>query len=754
MFFLILSFFYPSLALAQGDYGIKNVVVVSIDNTSLQEILKIQAFRDIFEFCSYGLLVTRSGAPYKATERGSSYATISSSEKLDIPSVYATQQFNEEEIVTTYMNQAKSIYIQRMGEKPEGFIVSIEFPSLKKIAYKESFATIGKLGSFFRKNNISISAYGNSDTATYFDRSFALAGVDNSGTIQYGNVSRETLIKDPTFPGGYRTNYELLLKLVTQKVEDDSSNKKLIWVDTGDTVRLEKLKEEILPTRYGNLRNKALKNIAVFIKDLRNNLNLKRDNLIIISTVTDQESASKGDTLTYVLFMGKGFGEETLVYSKTTKIKGLVTLVDLPPTLSKLFDIKDSSESDFPGNIIKNENKSKSVDWLQNRHKQFANIESVRSELLTAYVIFVILGTLLLLTGLFVEIPFFNDKIYGFIIYAVVFTPIFLLLIGPYLASNPINGIILIVTLVFLSSALVSVLKNISIISLSSIALFSSFFVLLDTLTGYNFLRLSVLSYSPMIGARFYGVGNEFAGIVISGAMFGAPLIYRFFERKSGNLGKGTEKPGKSREKYGESKKRRNYRTLSIVTISLFSIIVVFILGYPLFGANIGGALAAAFAFSITIIYYLKRRIGLREVVTGVLVLVVVLTALALFSMSFPSFHFSKFISNLLSGNIDSVWAVLIRKISMNIKLLKYTIWSDVLLIIVLSMPVIFLNPKGITRKALAKTEWLTPVFVGCSLGALAAFVLNDSGVIAAATTLIFPFYCFLALLTKEKTSV
>ena len=55
-----------------------------------------------------------------------------------------------------------------------------------------------------------------------------------------------------------------------------------------------------------------------------------------------------------------------------------------------------------------------------------------------------------------------------------------------------------------------------------------------DALTGGALARSSVLGHSTLIGARFYGVGNEFMGVLLGAALVGAAGLWRRASRLRG----------------------------------------------------------------------------------------------------------------------------------------------------------------------------------------------------------------------------
>ena len=54
----------------------------------------------------------------------------------------------------------------------------------------------------------------------------------------------------------------------------------------------------------------------------------------------------------------------------------------------------------------------------------------------------------------------------------------------------------------------------------------------IDLLTGATMIKSSVLGYDPMAGARYYGVGNEYMGVMIGCAILVSAAIYQAWHHR------------------------------------------------------------------------------------------------------------------------------------------------------------------------------------------------------------------------------
>src|SRR5690606_17096146 len=97
----------------------------------------------------------------------------------------------------------------------------------------------------------------------------------------------------------------------------------------------------------------------------------------------------------------------------------------------------------------------------------------------------------------------------------------------------------------------------------------------IDTATGASLMQRSHLGYDPIGGSRYYGIGNEYMGVLIGSAAIAA----------GGWLDK-ARRPGAIHVRRGP---------LWVVAVGFAAI--VFLLASPVHGVNFGGTIAAVVGF-------------------------------------------------------------------------------------------------------------------------------------------------------------
>ena len=206
--------------------------------------------------------------------------------------------------------------------------------------------------------------------------------------------------------------------------------------------------------------------------------------------------------------------------------------------------------------------------------------------------------------------------------------------------------------------------------------------LLLDTLSGSNLQKFSLLGYDPIVGARYYGLGNEYMGVLIGSALLGSLTMVEGI-------------PAKILPATGVEGKKGRATALAVFFIYLF---VVFLLSSPQFGANFGGTLTAAVTFGaawaglggspgrkadlpVTIGYFL-------------LVALLLLVALNYWGWSGLASHVGR-LGEQWRGNLGTFWETVGRKAART-GLIRYSIWSRALVVLLGVMVVLCFCGRGV----------------------------------------------------------
>jgi hypothetical protein len=102
------------------------------------------------------------------------------------------------------------------------------------------------------------------------------------------------------------------------------------------------------------------------------------------------------------------------------------------------------------------------------------------------------------------------------------------------------------------------------------------------------------------------------------------------------------------------------------------------------------------------------------------------------------------------SNGIQELWNIAFRKIEMNIKLLRYSLWSRLLFVFIFLVTFLYFYPVGLSKKIFQEQPGFKIAIGGIIAGTIISFLVNDSGVVSAATTMLYGGLPYLLLCLRE----
>ena len=248
--------------------------------------------------------------------------------------------------------------------------------------------------------------------------------------------------------------------------------------------------------------------------------------------------------------------------------------------------------------------------------------------------------------------------------------------------------------------------------------------ILADCLLGSHLMRLAPLGFGAVTGSRFYGMANEYVGVLGATAAIASGLTLQELPRRSWAL-------------------------------TLAGAAVVLVVGAPWWGANWGGSVSVA-AGLISVWVLLAPRNRWRRVVVGIIGLLIAAALPAALDLLRPEVersHIGLAAAALLSGHSEAVRDTAARKLAMNWRLAQLASWWWVL------APVALLGIWELIRRG--KEMWrgagvppaIRAGFLGAVITALVAVVVNDSGVVMLGMTLAVTFAAFVFLVARSEVT-
>lgn len=723
VFFLSLL---PSFTLAQKNpqQAKPKAILVTMDGVSLEDLATADMpyLSSLIRRGSLGLMNSASevrSSRVSSKMSASGYLTIGTGVRADAGN-YGGLAFTTTE--TWEGSPAGLTFSQRTGfsPPPQGVVHLAIADIITRCEKRERGAVPGVLGEALKEEGLTVAALGNADTDESH-REVALIAMNEKGKIPRGDVSLRTVEPDPAYPYGRKTNYSLLLKesrrLLTQS--------DFLAVELGDFFRLNQASTFLTEEARAKHKQAGLMKADRFLEELFSGLDQNKTLLIIATPSPSAEAIEAEDNLTPLLVVGPTF-EPGLLTSETTRQKGLVANFDLAPTVLKFLGA--SVPYGMAGRSLHSQAHSDPVGYLLSFHQRAVVTHQLRGPTLTTFVSLIVLtliaGAILLIFGLKNRKPL---KATQNVLLYLLCLPLAFLLTSLVKYDSFVTPIALSVAIGFVVAigAGLGGKKYLSPIIWVSLATCGA--IVLDTLTGAHLMARSILGYSPILGARFYGIGNEYMGVLL-----GASIILT----------------GLWLDRLGASPWQ--LRAAGVLFLGL-----VILIALPSLGANVGGTIAAVGGCGVAYLVFSGKRIGGWQIAAIVgIVLLALLTILGVDFLSAGQSHVGRAAGLVKEGGAAEALKIIQRKLALNIRLIRYTVWTRLLLTVLIIFPLLLLRPVGMLTRIKKKHPHLMGSLWGIAIAAILAFVFNDSGVVAAATTMLFAIGALLFIIIEEQLTV
>jgi len=685
----------------------KKVIMIVVDRINFEDIEDLPGFKEIMGKGSIGLMNGRTSG---TTIPSKAYVTIGSGVRAE----GSSSTLSAVEVA----GDIGGIFYRRTGIKPvEGMIVN---PDINKLIVQNAAgnygAVPGNIGHYLHDKKLKTALLGNADCGDNQIRWAAAIAMDRRGIIDYGKIGQDILIKDDEFPTGYRTDFGRIASYM-DNIEDKAD---LIVIETGDMTRIEESREFLSDDMYVLHRNKALLLIDDFLSEIKKRVDENKWLLLVVTPYPSNEHISDGDRLTPAIVYGNDVPGGLLV-SGTTRREGIIGNVDIAAAVMDYFDIYGT---DIIGRPVKGVAQTNNIERIKDINRVTVNTSNFRYPVLSRYAIFVIIVILLGLVTIFYP-EIFRGKLAAvekFLLIAIMITPLILLVVSLLNLKSLISVSFALVSLITAFAFIIYIFFKETLQKIFIISAATSLAIVLDIVTGGHLIRVSLLGYDPIIGARYYGIGNEYMGVVIGSSLV---MAASFLDKKRINL--------------------------SYIAVLLTIIFVV--VGYPALGANVGGAVTSFVAFSFFLLRLRKTRIGIRQIIAVLAGAVIMVLSFAMFDLLFleSHSHLAAAVQDTINRDPFYLLTIIHRKIAMNLKLLRYTIWTKVLITVISATAILFYRPVGIFKKIFDRYPCSTKAWSAIVIAAAVGMLVNDSGVVTSATASIFFITSLLYMLIEER---
>ncbi|MDI6907184.1 MAG: hypothetical protein QMC81_06845 [Thermoanaerobacterales bacterium] len=687
-------------AAAQG-----RLVLVVLDRADLNDLKQLDLPAEMTRRLAWGLMNTNTGG---ARNVENTHATIGAGSRA-IATGAGMEAYNAAEML--HNQTAAAEYLRRTGvEAAPGGVVHLGIAAVRSESARLPYTVRpGALGSALHAAGLRTAVFGNADWLGVARRPAALLAMDQRGYVDAGDVGRSLLTVDPAFPGILRTDYDKLWQAF------QGSDQDMVVLDLGDLSRLDEGRQDVLPGVFATQRALALDRAGTFLGRVWETLDPDRDLLVVVVPTPPAQAIIEGSTLAPVIMAGAGVNGDTLT-SASTRRPGIVLNIDMAPTVLRFFNLPQPSEMDGRPILAV---AGGGFTAVEANGRQAVLAHNIRVPIIKGYMVTQLIVVGLVILALLVrETGFVRRLRLKTLLLAIMAFPAAALLIAarPY-TSAPAAGLQLIIVTVAIAAAASALGRRRPLTAFTAIALFTVVLIITDLCLGAPLQKHSLLSYDPLGGARFYGLGNEYMGVLMGAVILSVASILTHVGPGRGVL------PG----------------------VGLLLALVFVVTAHPQLGANFGGAVTAAVSFIAVFLTFAGVRFTYRTAFLGGVAAAAFIGAFITFdALRSPEqqTHIGRAARAVFGGGLTAglqeAGDIIGRKVSMNVKLIRYTIWSRVFLASLAGLALLFFRPIGRMQAFRQRYRFLFHGLVGIIVASFVALVVNDSGIVAAATAMIF----------------
>lgn len=674
-------------------------LLVLIDRLHPADLAAMPELRGLAAIGGAGLMNVRTAGGGPAA----GYLSLGAGGRASAPEQAAGLAFNREDV---FGDRPVDHWIERL-EIGAGEVAHLGFRVIQESAAGERYTVRpGLVGGRIRASGRQTAVFGNADAAGSFRRYGVLTAMDEEGAVERGDVGGRLLTDDPQWPIGPRTDYGATVEAAQAALADGG----LVVVEFGDLARLEDGGWLLGEERAAALRLEALARMDGAIAQLWSAAP-PGARLWVAAPSPSRRAENGGILLTPVVTAPRLGGEGAaggLLTSATTRRPGLIANSDLGPTIWEHFGLETDGSSGEP---VRTAAGRGGLDRLLAMYDEIVRVHAQRLPLIRPYFYVHVLAVLLaagLLAGFSMGRLRWNEnweKGLRLLLLSLSAFPLALLLLPLLPPRTGMGGLWLQAAGAVVLVVAASAYRAPGASAFTRLALLTAGAVALDMWTGASLMSRSHLGYDPVAGSRYYGIGNEYMGLLVgAAAVAGGGLL---------DEGGGRLRPW----------------------VAAGFAAVVLGMASPRHGINVGGAITGVLGLGATWLLFRHSRLELRRFWPLALAAPLVLGLAAWWDLAGENVsHLGRALE---WGSGDPLWLVFERKVSVNLRLLRLTFWSRAFLVSLLVAAVLLFHPFRLVRKLLTRHRYTGLAVRGALLASLVALATNDSGVVAAATLLI-----------------
>lgn len=679
----------------------RRTVIISVpgltwEDVNDEEVPNLRALLDESAVANLSLRVQRL-----ATPAGEGYATLGAGTRAVAPSDLGGLAFGGNE--TFGIGTATDELSRQLGRPAVGDVLHLGWHELERENDDSEFeAELGTLGSALRDAGIDRGVIANADgddllVAEFRHREAALALADGDGIVPCGHVGADLLVQDPAAPFGRRLQPELVLETFRRCATPSS----VVLVEASDLRRADAYGARVPSSRDSAVRRAALAATDRLIAEIIADLDVERDAVVVVAP------SVAGPPRLAVLGIRAAEYEAGLLVSGSTRQDGHVVMADLTPTIAALAGAP-IDEGALEGRPVEVGSTGGSA---ADRREQLEDVDAAarfRDRMITPVAGLYIASVSLLAIAAFVVLwrtrrsPVLEQV--ALCLLAV--TPMTYLAKpfpfhewgpAPYLAF--VAGGALVLGLAYRWVGRRSLLHPLALAYAVVMLVIVANVVVLDSGLQLN----TVFGDSPIVAGRFNGVNN----VMFAQLFIGTVALAAIF----------TDRLPLARSR---------------VAVAVLLSAVVLVTAAPMWGADVGGTLAALPALALVGVRLTEWRPPWRTVLLWGGVAAAAVVGLAVLDLSRDSAdqsHLGRLLERFSSEGFDGIWTVIERKIAINLRSLRGSVWRFILVPVLVAAVVAAWRAPGRLRELAAGFPALPAIVPGLIVGLVLGYALNDSGI-------------------------
>lgn len=610
----------------------------------------------------------------------------------------------------------------------EAGIVHLGYPRHTLFNKETSMTSVlGILGGAVRRAGGRTVAVGNSDPGAdvsprSMHRPAAAVAMDEHGRVDAGDVSSRLLRRDSEAPFGVSTDMARLLQAFRESIAEVSAGRSgapvLAVIDPGDLHRAMLFASDAAPERVEAARRRALRALDQVVGAVSSEG-------VSLFVVAPAAARHKGRTRAFAPLLvapadpGSGAGVLT---SSSTHREGLVTLLDVAAT------VLDTLGIERPVQMVGNE-----MEFAEDGSTLDARISRLDRMERTA-------------TAVDTPKGYFQG---GYIVLAVlVFLVATLLLIRrepPGGAGRVVRALLLLVLAIPVSgscmfvfagspgtAAEVAVLFTLAVLALTAVSLavgrlergalpvafvsgVTVLVLLVDQWLGGPWSFTGLFGFSPVLGARYYGMGNEGASMLVGALLVSAALA----------IDLAPERLARPARHWG---------------FALLGTIATITVAAPFLGANVGVAIWGTIAVGVAWAGMNGRPLGWKGTLAILAAVVLLIGAFSLLDLDGGAgqTHLGRAWESAGKGGVGELWTIAARKAETNLRVLTRTNWSYLLFVILGLLAYMRARPQGVFRGTLEAYPAFAAAMTAGLAGGLFGYLTEDSGIVIPALVMLY----------------